>query len=81
MSPPIFLDTEDQPTYGIGWCMRCWRKFPLGELCRDPNSPGLIVCEQDKDKLDPYRLPPKNPDDITLPLYSPDSPITDDDRE
>lgn len=60
--------------------MRCWRKFPLLELSRDPNSPGLIVCEQDKDELDPYRLPPKNPDNITLPFYSPDSPITDDDR-
>lgn len=77
---PLFLDTSDESTYAIGWCMRCWRKFPLFELSRDPNSPGLIVCAQDKDELDPYRLPPKNPDDITLPFYSPDSPITDDDR-
>lgn len=77
---PLYLDTSEESTYGIGWCMRCWRKFPLAELSRDPNSPGLIVCEQDKDALDPYRLPPRNPDDITLPFYSPDSPITDDDR-
>jgi hypothetical protein len=41
----------------------------------DPNSPGLRVCREDLDQLDPYRLPPRQPDTITLPFVRPDTPI------
>jgi hypothetical protein len=41
----------------------------------DPNSPGLRVCKEDLDQLDPYRLPPRQPDTITLPFVRPDAPI------
>lgn len=73
---PKFLDTTDQPTYGIGICDRCSRKMPLAELLSDPNSPGLKVCAEDRDEFDPYRLPPKQPDQINLPFYRPDTPMT-----
>lgn len=72
---PLFLDTTDEPTYGVGICGRCSLKFPLRELTPDPNSPGLMVCAADKDQFDPYRLPPKQSDPITLPFIRPDTPM------
>jgi hypothetical protein len=50
----------------------------LDELFSDPNSPGLRVCREDLDNLDPYRLPPRQPDNITLPFVRPDLPLTTD---
>jgi hypothetical protein len=47
----------------------------LTMLMSDPNSPGLRVCKEDLDQLDPYRLPPRQPDTITLPFVRPDTPI------
>lgn len=72
---PRFLNTEGQATLGVGICDRCSRKLPLGELYPDPNSPGLRVCLDDRDNLDPWRLPARVPEDITLPFYRPDTPI------
>lgn len=72
----IFLDPRGRPTYGIGICARCSRKFFLDQLSPDPNSPGLMVCKDDLDELDPYRLPPRQTDNITLPFYRPDSVLS-----
>lgn len=71
----VFLDTTGEATLGIGICARCSRKMPLGDLSPDPNAPGLYVCEDDKDVLDPWRLPPRQPEDLTLPFYRPDTPL------
>ena len=71
----IYLDTRGKSNLGIGVCDRCSRKFSLTELMSDPNSPGLRVCREDVDQLDPYRLPPRQPDTITLPFVRPDTPI------
>jgi hypothetical protein len=71
----IYLDTRGKSNIGIGICDRCSRKFSLTELMSDPNSPGLRVCREDLDQLDPYRLPPRQPDTITLPFVRPDTPI------
>lgn len=74
---PVFLDTRGRSTLGVGICARCSRKMSIEELSPDPNSPGLMVCEKDKDVLDPYRLPARQTEDITLPFYRPDLPLTD----
>jgi hypothetical protein len=71
----IYLDTRGLSTLGIGVCDRCSRKMSLTMLMSDPNSPGLRVCKEDLDQLDPYRLPPRQPDTITLPFVRPDTPI------
>ena len=71
----IYLDTRGLSNLGIGICDRCSRKMSLTELMSDPNSPGLRVCKEDLDQLDPYRLPPRQPDTITLPFVRPDTPI------
>jgi hypothetical protein len=47
----------------------------LDELMPDPNSPGLRVCEIDRDQFDPYRLPARQPERITLNFPRPDVPI------
>jgi hypothetical protein len=71
----IWLDTRGRSTLGIAVCARCSRKMSLDELFSDPNSPGLRVCREDLDQLDPYRLPPRQPDNITLPFVRPDLPL------
>ena len=70
-----FLDTRGNSTLGIGICARCSRKFPLGELHSDPNYPNLMVCKDDSDQYDPYRLAPRAPDQIVLPFVRPDLPL------
>lgn len=72
---PRFLNTRGNTTLAIGICGRCSIKMPLGDLLPDPNSPGLLVCEKDRDQYDPYRLPARQPDNIVLPFTRPDTPI------
>jgi len=72
---PLFLDTRGKIFAAIGLCDRCSRKFPLEELMSDPNAPGLRVCKADLDELDPYRLPARQTERITLPFVRPDTPI------
>lgn len=74
-SPAYFVDTTGEPTLGVGLCGRCSAKLPLGELSSDPNSPGLMVCKDDLDVLDPWRLPARETEDITLPFVRPDTNI------
>ena len=51
--------------------------MPYRALSNDPNVPGLRVCRGCKDKLDPYRLPPRQPDAFVLRHPRPDVPISD----
>lgn len=71
----LFLDPTGESTYGIGICARCSRKMLLAELQPDPNYPGLMVCEADKDDYDPYRLAPRAADNTVLPFNRPDAPL------
>ena len=71
----IFLDPTGRTTYGIGLCGRCSIKMSLEELYPDPNSPGLMVCSKDLDNLDPYRLPARQTENITLKFTRPDLPL------
>lgn len=50
--------------------------MPIGKLQPDPNSPGLLVCEVDRDVLDPWRLAPRPPDKIALRFARPDVPLS-----
>jgi hypothetical protein len=73
----IWLDPTGKSNFGIGICDRCSRKFSLTELYSDPNTPGLKVCEDDIDQYDPYRLPARKTENITLRFVRPDVPLTD----
>ncbi|CAB4122684.1 hypothetical protein UFOVP126_9 [uncultured Caudovirales phage] len=73
---PRFIDPTGESTYGLGICARCSRKFRLAELNPDPNYPALMVCDEDTDDYDPYRLAAKPEDQVVLPFVRPDSPLT-----
>jgi hypothetical protein len=83
----LYLDTRGGSNVAIGICGRCSLKFPLVDLHPDPNSPGLLVCGTIGsmigsgswiggsgciDMYDPYRLPPRETEDITLTMPRPD---------
>lgn len=72
---PLYLNTRGHPTLGIGLCARCSRKFPLDQLYSDPNSPSLMCCKADVDQFEPWRLPPRPPDNMLLPFVRPDVSI------
>jgi len=70
-----FTDVRGEPTFGVALCARCSRKFKLAELRPDPNFPALMVCRDDQDEYDPYRLAPRGEDRVVLPFVRPDEPI------
>lgn len=72
---PIWLDPTGKSTYGLGICARCSRKMSLDDLHDDPNAPGLKVCKDDQDKLDPWRLPARQTENIALRFSRPDLPL------
>lgn len=71
----LFIDPSGRTTFGIGLCARCSRKFSLDELRPDPNYPNLMVCRDDTDVYDPYRLAARGEDRIALPFTRPDVKI------
>jgi hypothetical protein len=70
-----YLDTRGKQYLAIGICGRCSRKFPLEDLWSDPNYPGLRVCREDLDVLDPWRQPPPMPEQISLRFPRPDEAL------
>lgn len=69
---PLFLNTKGRSIVAIGICDRCKMKHPLEDLKPDRNTPGLMVCDEDNDEFDPWRLPARVAEDISLPFYRPD---------
>ena len=75
---PIFLDTRGYSNIAIAVCDRCKMKRPHAEFSKDPNFPGLMVCEQGcKDQFDPYRLPARQTERITIRFPRPDLSVAD----
>jgi len=71
-----FIDSTGESTYGLALCGRCSRKFKLAELQPDPNYPNLMVCREDTDEYDPYRLAPRAEDQVVLPFNRPDTSVS-----
>ena len=70
---PRFLNTEGNASIAIFICDRCKMKRAIVEQMPDPNSPGLRVCQQGcADEKDPYRLPARKTEKITLRFPRPD---------
>ncbi len=70
-----YLNTLGKSRLSIGICDRCSRKFSIMDLWSDPNNRGLKVCRDDMDQVDPWRLPPRIPENITLRNPRPDVSI------
>lgn len=71
-----YINTLGNARLAIAICGRCSLKFPIDDLQPDINSPGLMVCKDDADDLDPWRLSPRETEDITLQYPRPDVPLT-----
>lgn len=71
----VWLNTRGRSSLAIGICGRCNRKFPLDDLRPDPNIPALMVCDKDRDQFDPYRLPARKTENISLRFPRPDVSI------
>jgi hypothetical protein len=70
---PIFLDTLGYSDIAIAVCDRCKMKRPHAVMRNDPNFPGLRVCNEGcADELDPYRLPARKTERITIRFPRPD---------
>ena len=70
---PRFLDTIGLSDIAIFICDRCKMKRPHAEARPDPNFPGLLVCGQGcADQKDPYRLPARQTERITIRFPRPD---------
>lgn len=73
----LYLDTRGQASASIAICDRCKTKVPIGHLISDPNSPGLRVCHDTcADLYDPYRLPARQTEKITVRYPRPDEPLS-----
>lgn len=69
----LYLNTRGLAKASIAICGRCSKKYPYVALMPDPNVPGLRVCPDGcRDELDPYRLPPRQSEVITLRFPRPD---------
>lgn len=70
---PLFLDTLGYSDIAIAVCDRCKMKRPHAVMRNDPNFPGLRVCNEGcADQFDPYRLPARKTERITIRFPRPD---------
>jgi hypothetical protein len=72
---PVYLDTRGNSVLSVAICDRCRRKFAYTDLMPDPNFPGMRVCKVDLDNFDPWRLPARQTENISLRFPRPDTDI------
>lgn len=79
---PKFLDTLGYSDIAIAVCDRCKMKRAHSVMRPDPNFPGLQVCDQGcADDFDPYRLPARKTERITIRFPRPDVSVAVDPNE
>jgi hypothetical protein len=71
----MFLPVKTGSGSSPGICGRCRKKMYLSELKSDPNVPGLRVCRDCSDSLDPYRKAPRAPENIVAQNPRLDEPL------
>jgi hypothetical protein len=76
----VYLDTRGNSVLSVAICDRCSRKFAYVDLMPDPNFPGMRVCKEDLDHFDPWRLPARQTENISLRFPRPDVSIAVDNR-
>ena len=78
---PVYLDTRGLSDLSIAICDRCKMKRAHAVMRSDPNFPGLQVCDQGcADNFDPYRLPARKTEKITIRFPRPDESIAIEDN-
>lgn len=75
---PIWLDTHGNTVLSIAICDRCKMKRAYSDLRPDGNIPALRVCgEGCSDQFDPYRLPARQSEKISLRFPRPDADVAE----
>lgn len=75
---PRFLDTMGLSSLSVAICDRCKVKYPYSELRPDGNIPALRVCGNGcSDQFDPYRLPARQSEKISIRFPRPDADIAE----
>jgi hypothetical protein len=75
---PRFIDTLGLSDIAIAVCDRCKMKRTHASMRSDPNFAGLLVCSEGcADEKDPYRLPARKTERITIRFPRPDVPLND----
>jgi len=75
-----YLDTSGQKNLAIFICPRCRMKRMYVDMVEDPNT-KLKVCRFGcADQLDPYRLPPRQTENISIQYPRPDEDISNPDE-
>jgi hypothetical protein len=73
-----FLDTIGNSTLSIFICDRCKMKRPYSDMRPDGNIPAIKVCSDScSDEFDPYRLPARQPEKITIRFPRPDTDVAE----
>jgi len=73
---PKWLNTRGNAVLTIVVCDRCKMKRAYDDCSSDGNIPGLRVCKFGcNDNKDPYRLPMRQPEKISVRFPRPDAPI------
>lgn len=72
---PLFLNTIGNRSVAIAICDRCKFKFPYDSLKPDRDNPGMRVCDPCNDSPDPYKKPPRKPENITLRYPRPEEDL------
>lgn len=71
----LYIKVATSGTVAVGICDRCSFKFSLNDLSSDVDYQGLRVCDKCSDLPDPYRLPMKATEDITVHSPRPETPL------
>lgn len=74
----IWLDTNGNSVLSIAICDRCKMKRAYSDIGQDRNLPGLRVCSEGcNDERDPWRLPARQPEKITIRFPRPDADVAE----
>lgn len=59
----------------VAVCDRCHMKVPHARLEPDDDTPGLRVCASCSDQFDPWKLPARASERISVQYPRPDTPL------
>lgn len=75
---PKWLDTSGNTVLSIAICDRCKMKRAYSDIRPDGNIPGIRVCGNGcSDQFDPYRLPARQSERISLRFPRPDADVAE----
>jgi RNase P subunit RPR2 len=70
----LYLPVRTKGSAAIAICTRCGFKMYYADLKKDPNS-NNFYCKDCVDIYDPWRLPARRAEDISLPHPRPDEEL------